>query len=112
MTMNNTFTQYIKGQYDLAELKEVYEHGCASGCISGLIYYRETNDIYSRFKDQIWEILQETADQMGFDNVIELLASNDKASLDTPQTFENHMVWFAVEIIAGQLVQEQEQMEE
>lgn len=106
--MSNQFRKWLESEYDLETLKEVSEHGCASGCISGLIYYSETTAIYSRFRDDIWEILQETAEMMGYDDVIQLVSADKKKEFITPSYFENHLVWFATEIVAGDLMRQSE----
>ncbi len=108
---NGTFRSWMETQYSPETMKDIYHHGCGGG-VSGLIYYSETTALYAAYQEEIWEILQESAEEFGYENVIELLASNSKANLSTPATFANHLVLFAAEAIASQWMQKREQEEE
>ena len=44
----NRFKDYLLNTYDKEDIKTIAEHGCASACCSGIIYYRETADLYRR----------------------------------------------------------------
>jgi len=81
---------------------DIATHGCAGG-FSGLTYYTETTELFDKFHDDIWEVVEVYADNYGV-SPIEFIASC-KASdgiCDT-ETFKNFLVWLAVESIASDL---------
>ena len=93
---------------------EIAMHGCEGG-VPGLIYYRETTDLYDVHGDEIFEICQRFAEDSGWNSALDLFAgySPNKNFIDTNVKFKNAMVWQAVEILARDYCQkEKEDMEE
>jgi len=75
-------------------LNDVSTHGCESGCVSGVIYYRETEQL---FKDNMIEILNTAEDhreETGH-NIVNTIADNHGLG-----TLYNSLVWFVVEEVA------------
>lgn len=98
-----TFKEWVANQYELDELKDIYIHGCESGCAGGLIYYSETNALYDQFADEIHEIV--------YDYFIDCGGSIPNTILDRLgclEHFKNQMVWCCAEIIASEIVNMQE----
>lgn len=83
--MEFTLEQWVTKKYTKQEMKEIAEHGCASGCAHGLIYYKETTEIFDRYEDEILERLSD----MEFNISIE----------DGIAQAKNLAVWVAVEWI-------------
>ena len=85
---------------DIAEVKDVANHGCAAG-VSGFIYYNETLDFFNKHQADIEETLQAL---LG-DNYIEVLSSHtDNKVVSNPNNnivsmtqLINKMVWVIVE---------------
>lgn len=48
-------------------IKDVLNHGCQSGMVSGLIYHEETHRFTKKYLDEIMEILDEIREQTGED---------------------------------------------
>lgn len=46
-------------------LKDLLNHGCVSGMVSGLIYYEDTHKFYNEFADEIDELKEEIEESMG-----------------------------------------------
>lgn len=95
---------YENGPSGLAA--DIAEHGVGGG-YSGLVYYSETTALYAEHKDGIWEIIQEVADDQGTD-VLTLL-SRSKTTIEDADSFENTMVWMAVELLAVVIQDEAEE---
>lgn len=105
MSKPKTFEAWMKQQYSHNQLADIANHGCAAGW-PGLTYYSETTELYEQYKESIWVLLQEHADESGYGSVMEMLSQgNSSASCVDPMTFENHLVWFASELIAWRLTQ-------
>lgn len=101
--ISNKLTAWVKRHYSRDERRDIAQYGCSSG-FSGLSYYAETMKIYRTYKEEIWEILQESAQESGYSDVIQMvadIANHRQVRLDEPYLFENYLVWFAVETIAG-----------
>lgn len=95
----DTFYQWMKDSYELEELENICQHGCVSGCASGLIYYSETLAIYDKYKDELHQKLGEWIDEIGETPTF------ITQYLDCFQSFANAMVWFVAEQYASEIVQ-------
>jgi hypothetical protein len=103
-----TFKEWITENYDQDELKEIAQHGCASCCPGGLIYYHETAKAYEAYSEEIWASMGDIMDSLGCSTVLELLASfNGAKQVNNDSTFKNMMVWAYVEEIARNATEEQ-----
>lgn len=40
-------------------INNVLTHGCQSGCVSSLLYYRDTNKFFTKYSDEILSILDD-----------------------------------------------------
>ena len=94
-----TITDYLNKK-DKEDVADIAKHGCIGG-VSGLIYYHETSDFYDDHVTEIWEMLEDAADQEGV-KLMEKVQSltHDEESY---RTFKNKLVWWAVEVRAQQL---------
>jgi len=100
--LNNNMEDYSKEE-KVNYLNDVTTHGCASGCVSGVIYYHETKEI---FKDNIDEILEELEDYK------ENTCFNPLQNLEDISTLYNWAVWFTVEHVASMMLSDLENEEE
>ena len=103
---SRTFKQWMD-----ANLKDYYKdiagHGCSAG-FPGLTYYTDTMKLYGKFKDEIFEMLADDAEDQGV-TIPELIASfNGAKDVWDSGTFENLLVWYAAERIAYNATEENE----
>ena len=100
-----TFTDWIFKHFDRGTLKDIVNFGCQCG-FPGLTMYRETTALYNQYKDDIWAILYQDAESLGY-SVPELIASFGGAkNICNSDSFENLLVWYAAEKIAYQVIEE------
>ena len=93
-------------------LEEVVKHGCVNGCVSSLIYYEDTAKFHDKFEEEIWEMLYDAQMDMGFDSIPEYIASfNGSKEVGSLMQFKNLLAWYAVENVARQILDEEEQQE-
>ena len=85
-----TAVQSILESYDLEQLKDIAEYGCASGCASEHIYYDETALFYELHEDEI----NSYAEDCFGDEFLSVFAVDNVGSLI------NNLVWFFIESIA------------
>jgi len=95
---SRTFKQWMD-----ANLKDYYKdivgHGCIAG-FPGLTYYTDTAKLYEKFKDDIFSMLDDDAENQGV-TIPELIASfNGAKDVFDSGTLENLLVWYAAEEIA------------
>lgn len=84
---------------------EVAEHGCVSG-FSGLIYHTETNDLFDKYEDEVWDSLVDSAEECGM--TVPAFLDTIKIPMMTGSSFKNDVVWLAVEKICQELVSVEE----
>ena len=97
-TINKTYT-ILGHEFSLDELKDIVNHGMASG-VSGFIYYYENIKHFDDNEDEIEAYLSDWYhDNMGEDNYIHAMTEgrSEIASIDA---LKNHMVWAYVELNA------------
>jgi len=79
-----------------SQVIEAGEHGADSGW-PGFTYTSDCVEFYRGHERLIWELLEETADQMGM-QPLELVASFTRADMArSPDGFANLLAWFALE---------------
>jgi hypothetical protein len=95
-----------KGRKENAHfLEDIIKHGIESGIIGELVYYADTSKFYREYEDDIWELLSDMTDELGYDNVFSFLSTLKSAStVSTSSQFEGLLVWLAVEEIARQML--------
>jgi hypothetical protein len=104
--------EWMEANYDKSELCDIVEHGCQSGCAFGLVYYSETGECYEAFEDNLWDILEVHADDMGYKHPLELLSGLKGAEhVHGDDQFKNLVVWFAVEVLANAILRDWEEDE-
>ena len=95
-----TFKDWMLEQFDRCELRDIAQHG-ANGGWSGITYYKDTVELYERFSDGLWEMLEEDAEAHGHKNPFELIATfGGAANVSNDITFKNLIVWYAAERVA------------
>jgi len=86
-------------------IKDVSHHGCSGG-VPGLIYYNETVKFHDDHEEEIWQLLEDYADNEGLKLVDKMAqVSKDAGSL---RQVKNGLVWWAVEVRAQELLQARE----
>lgn len=83
----------------LAYIQDVLSHGCQSGIVSGLIYYKDTHNFFDKYYGEIQDCIIDLQEMIG--EPIDLLKSGD---------IKNHCAWLAYEetvrTIAGEIEME------
>ena len=79
-------------------IKEILKYGCSSGCVSSLIYYRDTLSFYNQYKEEINELLYDVMYDVGIFEIKEILKNwdeTDPLALETNN--KNILAWFGFE---------------
>ena len=88
---------------DLGLISDIAKHGCSGG-VPGIIYYTETSAFHDKHEEELWNMIDEHADQHGLKRG-EMLnhIAPDPGSLTQ---LKNSIVWWAVEVTAQELLAE------
>lgn len=103
-----TFRDFLK-RHLADNLHDIANHGADAG-YPWLTYTADTVELFDRYGDEIWKLACNMAEEIGYKNVAELIATFKRADmLDTLDTTKNLMVWFAAEEYARQLIEGNEE---
>lgn len=82
---------------ELEQIREAGEHGADAGW-AGFTYTADCVDFYDENHEAIWELAAQMADDCGYKNVPELVATfNCSDMADTEDGFKNALAWFTLE---------------
>ena len=87
-------------------IKDIAHHGCQGG-VPGIIYYNETVAFHADHEEEIWDMLEDYAEQEGL-KLVDKMAQVCKSAGSLRQ-LKNYLVWWAVEVRAQELLQEREE---
>ena len=91
----------IKDTYSIDTLREIVEHGCASGVAHDHIYYADCIEFYDTYEDEITDYI---VDNFGSEMLVELF-SNTEGNLTG---YKNDLVWTFIEMNASTIIEEYE----
>lgn len=100
--MQQSFKAYMQENYTHNELADIAQHGCESGCASGMIYYTETTALFDLYRDDLFEIMDNYRMETGLDESLPDYVDSRSGAF---ATFANAIVWFCAELIAYELTQ-------
>jgi hypothetical protein len=84
-------------------LDDLARHGCASGMVSDLIYYRDTTAFYARHQGEISELVSELVSDFGMP-IHQVFRDWDQSDPFANETHnQNLLAWFAFEDTAHKL---------
>jgi hypothetical protein len=115
---STSMRQWLQDQLDAKQLKDLAEHGAASGTTPGLITYGQTTRLYDEFEEEIWLILETSAAVAGYVSIPAFIATLNGAkhvvcsfvlSLSKGAHFKNLCVWFVAEEYAKSLTDPDQQ---
>ena len=95
---------YYTKEYKIAYLKNVLNNGCVSGIVSNLIYYKDTNDFYNDFQEEIEELIYNSAEENGEPYLKFIASLNGADSVGSMEQLKNLLSWFAYEEIARRVL--------
>lgn len=106
-----SFKDWMKKNFEKSALVDIVKNGCDGG-FSGLTDYSETTALYRHFSDELWEMLNEDSENMGSKNICEFIGTfNGANNVGSGYQFENLIVWYAAERVAGEILNEIEEEE-
>ena len=95
----------IQDTYEIDTLREIMEHGCASGVAHDHIYYSDNVKFFNDYEDEITDYI---VDNFGSEMLVELF-SNNEGNL---RGYMNDVVWTYIEMSASTIIEEHEDAQE
>jgi hypothetical protein len=83
-------------------LREVLQHGCASGVVTPLIYYKDTERFYRRYEAEIWDLVADCAARRG-ERTFSFLVNLNRDQPGGYTQVANMLAWFGFEEAAYNL---------
>ena len=93
----NAFAAWMIATYEHNELADICNHGCASGCAGGMIYYSETTELFDKYRDELFEIMADYQDSIGEPDTMPSYVQKNSGTFGL---FANAVVWFCAELVA------------
>ena len=85
------------------EASDIAQHGADAGW-PHITYTNDCVKLYNQYRVDIWEMLNEDAEDMGYKTPIELIATFNRIDMAvSDEGLKNLLVWYACERIANQL---------
>ena len=87
-------------------IEEIVQHGCSGGVVGELIYYADTSAFYEKYKDEIWERLYNSAQDLDeHKNCLHFVSTfNGGCDVGSDLQFKNLLAWWACEDMAHEII--------
>jgi hypothetical protein len=98
--MCNSFKNWMLEQFDRIQLADIANHGANNG-FCGLVYTSELRELYTKYEEEIWDMLEEEADALGEESALSMISHfNGAKGVNNPASFESLLMYYAAEKIA------------
>lgn len=84
---------------------DLLQHGCQSGMVNSLIYYKDTNEFFDKYENEIEDLITENMEMSGADTRPQFIDSLNGCAENMTQE-KNLLSWFAFEETARSLFNE------
>ena len=91
--------------FDMDELQDIAQYGCARGAPSGFIYSSELYDVFTKYETIIMDYLEEFADDCFGKSAEAMIIDHLDSEQWTMQEFREKAVWFYLELRAQEIVE-------
>ena len=94
----DSIKEWLEATQDKSTISDVTWHGCSGGTISELIYYADTSAFYDKYKEEIFERLNNMAQDMDCESILHLISTfNGVSGVGSPLQLKNLLAWWAAE---------------
>ncbi len=99
-----SFKDWMQENFEPHELSDILRHGVQNG-FHGLIYYHETSELYEKYHEDIWNMINDDAESMDVLPLALISSFNGCANVCDDRTLKNLLVWYAAEKAAYELTE-------
>ena len=95
---------WLRSTQEKSTIRDIISHGCISGVVTELIYYRDTIKFYDYFENEIWDRLDAAATNIGASDIVSFIGTYlDTKHVGNLTQFKNTLAWWAVEDTANDM---------
>jgi len=95
--------EWVLKNFSLSEIEDIAVKGCVCG-FNGITTYAETSEFHDEYEDEIWDMLNEDAQDQGI-TIMDLIAQfHGKKDVGSMFQFKNLLCWYAVERVAYEII--------
>ena len=95
--------EILSSEEPLSYLTDIVNNGCISGIIPSVIYYKQTNDFYDKYQDEIEEHFYRKAIYREEDFLTYVGSLPGSENVGGLGQFKNHLVWSYIDELAYDL---------
>ena len=101
-----TIKEWILETQDPEDIVNISDNGCINGACCDLIYYSDTVKFYNDYKEEIWQLLEQEAQEFGYNNIFDFMGtwSEYAKNVDSDTTFKNLLACWSVEQVSHQII--------
>jgi len=104
-----TFKDWLRTNFDKTDLYYLCTRGAQSG-FTGMATTEDTNKLYDRFHNDIWETMAREVQTCSSRNLMQYMADClDVFGVDDEESFKTAMVWHTAQWLAWELLNEEEE---
>jgi|TARA_R100000656_G_C3889809_1_gene116325 hypothetical protein len=100
--MEQSIKKHLLDSFEKEELEEI-ANGSLIGGVGGFTYYNETVQFHDEHEEEIWNMLDETANEQDL-TILNLISSFNNSHVGSITQLKNLLTWFAVEETARKIV--------
>lgn len=80
-------------------IRDLLQHGCVSGMVTDLIYYKDSNAFSDKYEGEIWDLANEQMESFGeTENILQFFANlNGSKDVGSMEQFKNLLAWYGFE---------------
>ena len=100
----DSILDWILDTQERSTIEDVTRHGCSGGTISELIYYADTSAFYDKYKEEIFERLNNMAQDMDCESILHLIVTfNGAKEGGSHLQLKNLLAWWAAEDVCREI---------
>ena len=100
----DSIKEWLEATQDKSTISDVTWHGCSGGTISELIYYADTSAFYDKYKEEIFERLNNMAQDMDCESILHLIVTfNGVKEVGSHLQLQNLLAWWAAEDVCREI---------
>ena len=103
----SSIREWLLDTQERSTIEDVIRHGCVHGTISELIYYHDTSAFYQKYKEEIWQKLWDSYQDMYADvgdNIFHFIGGfKGAADVGSETQLHNLLAWWATEITCQEI---------
>ena len=109
----SSIKEWVTNNLEEGQIADVVLEGCVTGIVSELIYYADSCAFYEKYKEEIWQRLNDSAQDCDeHQNSLHYTSTfNGGCDVASDDQFRNLLAWWACEDVCREIIAEKEDEE-